>query len=92
VIHFDDDHIWHVLVKSDGHAVKLDVYFGFILLWQPDVKDCSRKSLRVSCANYSPYLMSFFSILRVCFSRYFTRGCCRVMSDHQITWISLSIE
>jgi hypothetical protein len=30
----DDGYLWHVLVKCDGHAVKLAVYSELILLWQ----------------------------------------------------------
>jgi hypothetical protein len=34
--HIDHSYVWHVSVKCNGHAVNLDVYFGLILLWQPD--------------------------------------------------------
>jgi hypothetical protein len=37
VSHFVDGNIWNVLVKCAYNAVNLDVYFGFILLWQPDM-------------------------------------------------------
>jgi hypothetical protein len=34
--HFVDGYVWQVSVKCNSHAVNLDVYFGLILLWQPD--------------------------------------------------------
>jgi hypothetical protein len=34
-------------MKCNGHAVNLDVYFGFILLWQPNMQKTRKKSLEV---------------------------------------------
>jgi hypothetical protein len=38
VSHFVDGYVWHVSVKCDGCSVNLAVYFGFILLWQPNMQ------------------------------------------------------
>jgi hypothetical protein len=39
VNNFGGGYIWHVLVKCNGSAVNLDVYFC-IMFYQPDIKDC----------------------------------------------------
>jgi hypothetical protein len=37
VSHFGDGCVWHESVKCNGHAVNMNIYFGFILLWHPDM-------------------------------------------------------
>jgi hypothetical protein len=56
-------------------TVNFNVYFGSVLLWQPE-RLCINRSFDVSFRNYSLCFVPAISVVKLCFSKCFSLVCC----------------